>query len=250
MGLSTSLRQRNDAVWQKVLAHPFVLGIGDGSLAQDKFARYLRQDYLFLIEYSRVLALAAAKAPDLDGMAKFAGLAHATLTQEMELHRRHCAGFGLTARDLERTRPALAMTAYTQHLLTVAHQGSVKEIAAALLPCQAGYCEIAQHLVATGADTSKRNRYRQWIAMYLSDDFQALAEWLSKYLDAQTSRLPQAERRRLEQVYQASARHELAFWDMAYGRPQGVYDACSQVGARRTSRLADASTAGSRLRNI
>jgi len=215
MGLAATLRQRTDGLWQRILAHPFVRGLGDGSLPLDRFTYYLRQDYRFLIDYSRVLAIAAAKATDLEGMTRFAGLAHATLTQEMEMHRRYCASFGLTARDLERTRAGPATAAYAHHLLSVAYQGSAREIAAALLPCQAGYCEIALHLAATG-DTSRHNRYAQWIAAYASDDFQAVAQWLARYLDDRSRRLSSAERRRLEEVYQASARHEYLFWEMGY----------------------------------
>ncbi|MGH7425602.1 MAG: thiaminase II, partial [Candidatus Methylomirabilales bacterium] len=43
-------------IWHRTLHHPFVRGIGDGTLAVDTFKFYVRQDYIFLIEYSRVLA--------------------------------------------------------------------------------------------------------------------------------------------------------------------------------------------------
>jgi thiaminase len=56
-----------------------VRGIGDGSLPVERFARYVRQDYLFLIEYARLLALGAARAPDLTTMRSFADLAGAIL---------------------------------------------------------------------------------------------------------------------------------------------------------------------------
>ena len=46
------------AIREAILAHPFVTGVGDGSLAVEKFKYYVKQDYLYLIDYSRVLALA------------------------------------------------------------------------------------------------------------------------------------------------------------------------------------------------
>ena len=46
--------------------HPFVRGIGDGTLPEAALPRYVRQDYLFLIDYGRLLALGAARAPRLD----------------------------------------------------------------------------------------------------------------------------------------------------------------------------------------
>jgi len=44
-------------VWEKVHRHPFVRGLGDGSLSVESFRFYMVQDYLFLIEFCRVLAL-------------------------------------------------------------------------------------------------------------------------------------------------------------------------------------------------
>jgi thiaminase len=53
-------------VRQAILAHPFITGVGDGTLDVEKFKYYVRQDYAYLIDYSRVLALASARAPDLE----------------------------------------------------------------------------------------------------------------------------------------------------------------------------------------
>ena len=55
-----SLRGAAAPIWEAELRHPFVRGIADGSLAVEKFQFYLCQDYLFLIEYCRVFALACA----------------------------------------------------------------------------------------------------------------------------------------------------------------------------------------------
>ena len=91
MSLSDDLRRHAGPVWDRIFSHPFVTGLGDGTLPLESFKFYLVQDYRFLIDYSRVLAVASAKAPDLEGMTRFAGLLHATLAEEMDLHRRYCA---------------------------------------------------------------------------------------------------------------------------------------------------------------
>ena len=81
-------------------------GIGDGTLELDRFRHWVRQDYLFLIDYSRSLALAAARAPDLETMRRFADLAQATLGEEMELHRAYAREFEITESELEREQMA------------------------------------------------------------------------------------------------------------------------------------------------
>ncbi len=68
--LSELLRQKVAGIWEAQHQHPFVRGIGDGTLGLERFQFWLRQDYVFLIEYARLLALAAARSPDLETMTR------------------------------------------------------------------------------------------------------------------------------------------------------------------------------------
>jgi len=43
------LRQKAAGVWEAQHQHPFVRGIGDGTLSLERFKFWLRQDYVFLI---------------------------------------------------------------------------------------------------------------------------------------------------------------------------------------------------------
>ena len=72
---SSELRSAASSVWDAAVTHPFVRGLEDGSLDEAAFAFYIRQDYLFLIDYGRLLSLGAARAPRLEWMRRFAGLA-------------------------------------------------------------------------------------------------------------------------------------------------------------------------------
>ena len=72
MGYSDELWARHEPIWRAVHDHPFVRGIGDGTLPVERFRYYIEQDFVFLHEYSRVLALAVAKGIELASMARFA----------------------------------------------------------------------------------------------------------------------------------------------------------------------------------
>ena len=156
MSFADDVERKALPIRQAILSHPFVTGVGDGSLDLDKFRHYVTQDYAYLIDYSRVLALASARAPDLDTMGWFARLLDETLNVEMDLHRGYCAGFGITTQQLEDTRAAPTTIAYTSFLLKVAHQGSFPELVASLLPCQWGYWEIGDHLARRGEPVHPR----------------------------------------------------------------------------------------------
>jgi thiaminase/transcriptional activator TenA len=202
--------RRCEELWKRELEHPFVRGIADGSLPESAFRFYLEQDYVFLIEYARVLAWGAAKADDLDTMERFADLLRATLRDEMALHRRTCAGYGVDAATLACTEPAPACAAYTGHLIATARDGSFAELCAALLPCAVGYARIGRALAESGAAPAVR-AYRDWIATYAGEEFQTYAEWLAGVTD----RVARPDARTLE-LFEASVRHEIDFWEMAW----------------------------------
>ncbi len=215
MSFSESLWKRAEPIWQETFHHPFVRGIGDGTLEVDKFKFYICQDYVFLIDYSRVLALATAKGFDLGTMGKFAELLHATLNAEMALHRGYAEKFGISRQELEWTKPAPTTFAYTRHLLHVAALGSLGEIAASLLPCQWGYCEIGSALAKQG-EPKDQPLYGEWIRTYASPEFAALAQWLRALLDTIGGDAGAAERARMGEHFLQSARYEHAFWEMSW----------------------------------
>lgn len=216
MGLSDDLKSVSAEIWAAELRHPFVRGIGDGSLSEERFRFYLAQDYLFLIDYAKVFALAAAKSSRLELMACFAKLCADTLNDEMALHRACCAEFGMTAATLEATPAAQTTRGYTGHLLQVAATGGVADIIAVVLPCQWGYNEIARHLRAAGLPAEPR--YRKWIEMYSSPEFEAYGTWLRSTLDGLAPGLTAHDVTRLRQHFLFSSRWELLFWDMAWSQ--------------------------------
>jgi thiaminase/transcriptional activator TenA len=212
---SAAARAAAARLWEAQHAHPFVCGIGDGTLPLEAFGFWVRQDYVFLKDYVRVLALGAARAPGLAAVARFAQLAHETASTEMTLHRTYAARFGIDAAALEAEDAAPATAAYTDFLLRTATLGSYAELLAALLPCMWGFSEIGQRLAAADAQPAD-DRYAAWIDMYASDDFAALAAWCRSEYDAAVGEAGAAERARATAAFVASSRHELAFWDAAW----------------------------------
>lgn len=200
---------------EHVFQHPFVAGLGCGTLPFAAFRYYMCQDYIFLIDYCRVLALAVAKAPEVETMGRFATLVHATLNTEMALHRDFAAQCGISPAVLEATQAAPGTRSYTQHLLTTAYAGSLADITAAILPCMWDYSEIGQRLAAQGLPEAQP-LYGAWIRTYAAPEFGALATWLRQLLDDLARQASSAEQRRLTQLFLDSCRYEYLFWDMAY----------------------------------
>lgn len=211
---SDHLRALAEPIWRAQHTHPFVRGIGDGTLPEDQFRHWVRQDYRFLIEYCRLFGLAAARAPDLATISRFADLLQATARGEMELHRAYAAECGIDAGELEATVPGPTTRAYTDFLLRVAAIGDFAELVAALLPCMWGFSDIGKALAARGAPAE--GRYAKWIATYADPEFAALAGWCRDLLDRLAAGVAPAQWLRLEEAFLTSSRYEYLFWDASY----------------------------------
>jgi thiaminase (transcriptional activator TenA) len=214
VSLAAELRAASADVWEAQHAHPFVRGIGHGTLDEERFRFYVRQDYRFLIDYGRLLALGAARAPRLAEMRRFAGLAQSVLETEMTLHVGFAERWGIAAEELEAEEPAPATAAYTDFLLRTAALGDYAELVAALLPCMWGYAEIGARLAAAGVPSHAG--YAAWIAVYADKEFQALAAWARELTDAAGTDAGPAAHERMHAAFRASSEHELAFWESAW----------------------------------
>jgi len=212
--VSERVRRLADPVWQAQYNHPFVKGIGDGTLDLETFGHWLRQDYVYLIDYGRVFAYIAGRSPDLATMQVFAKLLHETLNTEMALHRSYVEEFGITVQDLENTRKAPTTQGYTDFLLRVAATGDFPETIAALLPCMWGYSDLGQHLLRQGLPSEER--YARWITPYASPEFAELARWTRDLLDEHAANVPESLQRRIDDAFLTSSRYELAFWEMSW----------------------------------
>ena len=212
------MRQKADPLWRAIFGHPFVTGIGDGSLSRDRFEFFLKQDYVYLIDFSRVFALACAKSRNLPDMGTFSTLLSTTLTMEMELHRKTCAAFGISADELTKTRKSMITSAYTNLLVRTCYEGGVTDILAVLLPCACGYAEIGQRLKSQGAPEDPF--YREWIDTYSSREFLDLCDWLIGKMNAHGGDASVRQKGYWYQLYESSTRFEYLFFEMSWKKEE------------------------------
>jgi len=59
---SDLFREQSTIIWTALHQHPFITELSDGTLPLDKFRFFLEQDILYLEEYTRCLAMGAAKS--------------------------------------------------------------------------------------------------------------------------------------------------------------------------------------------
>ncbi|MEW4271876.1 thiaminase II [Priestia megaterium] len=214
MKFSERLYEKLQPIWRQNHNHPFVQGMGDGTLEKEKFRFYMIQDYLYLIDYAKLFAIGAMKATDLQTMGKFAALLDSTLNEEMSLHREYAKKFEISEKELEKAQPSSTTLAYTHYMLHVGQSGTLAELVAALLPCMWSYWEIGKEL--SEKPGANNEFYREWIEMYSSEEFGELATWCINLFDSLTEDKSEVELEKLEEIFLNTTRFEYMFWDMAY----------------------------------
>ncbi len=175
MSLSGDLWDANRDWADRILAHGFVRGLGDGSLPAERFRGYVAQDAWFLEAFARAYALCLANGTSRDDLEAFAGLI-AGVIDELKLHAGYATSLGI---DMTHVAPVAATTAYVDFLLTTARRGVLGETIAAMTPCMRLYAFLGQSL----ARGTVAPAYAQWVATYADPGFEALAASLEALLD-------------------------------------------------------------------
>lgn len=217
MAQSVSYRLRDAAapIWEKCLNHPFVQGIGDGTLAVEKFQYFMLQDYLYLFDYAKVFAVGVIKARDPELMRTFSKNVDSILNGEMKIHRAYMERLGITEKQVFEAKPALDNISYTSYMLSAAHAGGPAEIVASILACSWSYAEIGQAL-AKIPGAAEHPFYGDWIQGYASEDYAKTNEALIELMDELAGDVTEKEFQVLSDIFVNCSRYELGFWDMAW----------------------------------
>jgi thiaminase/transcriptional activator TenA len=214
MAFTEELASVGDPIWDAVLDHPMVEQLGAGTLDEEPFEYWVRQDYVYLVEYARVFAYGAASAPDLERMGTFAELLDSTINTEMDLHRAYAADFGISEAQLEATTPSPTTRAYTDFLVRTAATGTFGDLVAALLPCMWGFNVTGKRLAEQGKPDHEG--YAEWIETYAGEEFTELAEWCKGLMNEVAADATASEKERYLNLFQTSAQYEYLFWDAAW----------------------------------
>ena len=175
----------------------------------------MKQDYLFLVEFSRTIALAIAKSRTLKEMEWLSHLLNETLQTEMSLHVEYCEEVGISREDLLDTASSPATIGYTNHLIKTAYSLTSLATEVAILPCCWSYAEIGRKLKKI--QTADNKPYlSKWIALYSAEEFWNLSTELRTLIDEQASHIDKLEERELMEIFLKSTHYEYQFWQAAY----------------------------------
>lgn len=214
-GFSARVWQSTTPLRAAIHALPFNRELAAGTLAREKFQFYIVQDALYLDQYARALALAAARGPDLPTLRAFGNYAQGAVDVELQLHARYLNEFGVDAEALARTEPAPDCFGYTSFLMATAYHEPWEVLVAALLPCFWLYWDVGTAISKTAAAD---NPYRAWIETYADDGFGDAVRAVIAATDRAAEAASDTVRGKMTTAFIRSCQYEWLFWDGAWHR--------------------------------
>jgi thiaminase (transcriptional activator TenA) len=212
-GFTGELWHSIEGVYTEILAHPFLRGLTDGTLAEEHFRFYILQDALYLREYARSLSLAGVRSPDESVLVMFNKHSAGAIIVERSLHEGFLKDLGIAREEADQTSPSPTTLAYTSFLLRTATLGDYPEVLGAVLPCYWIYWEVGKALLDKG---SPNPRYQKWIDTYGGEEFGTLVEAVLALTEKVCEGLNPAQRARVKEAFVATSRYEWMFWDAAW----------------------------------
>ena len=200
---------------EKIHFHHFNQELAQGTLPEDKFIFYLMQDALYLADFSRALALTAAKLPNNQHMQQFIEFALGAVQAERDLHfgyinkyqSRHSIETSVTIGQ----SPSCFM--YTNYILKMASIASVEEAVSSLLPCFFIYNDVGKKMLL---NHQGNNPYSDWIALYSGESFELSVRSAINTTNELALSASELTREKMIAAFARSTQLEWLFWESAY----------------------------------
>src|SRR5690606_21800918 len=200
-------------IWYVYNGHDIVNQLAARTLAPDSFRHYLVQDYLYLIHYTRVMALSVYKSDTLAQMRVGQAGINAMLDLEIGMYLDFCQQWGIALEEVENAPESPATIAYSRYILDAAMSGSLAELYAAIAPCLMGYGEIGKRIKEQGFVAG--NPYQPWIDVFSSQEFQVITAQNEAQINTLLADASPAQAAKFQYLFNAAARMEVNFWQQA-----------------------------------
>ncbi|MFO7768802.1 MAG: hypothetical protein R6W82_07585 [bacterium] len=208
MSFTREMLERHEPLWDRMLSHPFLLETRDGTIGDETFANWMKQDYLFVEAAIPFIAALIPKAPrdhwqpHVDVMTAF--------FKELELFEERAAEAGVGLRGAP---PSFTNHAYIQFLMAAAEQESYPVAYTVLYTAEKAYHD-SWKVVKEGIDED--SRWFPFVENWAGEAFAGYVAYLEGEVDGMAEGAGEAQRERMATFFELTVRYEIAFWEMAH----------------------------------
>jgi len=196
--------------WSEYTNHKFLFDLVSNKLSDKNFKNYLIQDYVFLQQFLKILALSVYKSKSFEEINRSVNFIKG-IDHEIKLHINYCKKWKISIKSLNNIVVNKANSAYTDHVLGVGKNGDNLDIFSCLSVCIIGYGEIGFNL--SKIKNWKKSKYNSWIKMYSSKEYQQVAKENIEYLDILLKNNKGKKLNTLKRKFKKSTILERNFWE-------------------------------------
>ena len=196
--------------WSEYTNHKFLSDLVSNKLPDKNFKNYLIQDYVFLQQFLKILALSIYKSRSFEEISRSVDFIKG-IDHEIKLHISYCKKWKIPLRLLNKIKVEKANSAYTDHVLSIGKNGNNLDIFSCLSPCIIGYGEIGLKL--SQINGWEKSKYSSWIKMYSSKEYQQVAKENINYLDVLFKKNKKKKFTNLKKNFKKSTILERNFWE-------------------------------------
>ncbi len=195
-----------EGMYEDILQLPFVKELTAGTLSRERFLFYIKQDAVYIENYSKVLAHIASRLPKKEWREDFLRFALDGILVENALHS------SFTEISSSKLQPSPTCLLYCNYEAAKGYE-PVEIEAAAILPCFWIYMlvgnEIHKHSKAD-------NPYAKWIETYADESFARSTAKAIDICDQLADQTTQEIRDKMTEAFLMATKMEWMFWDSAY----------------------------------
>lgn len=206
--------QETLSIYNRILEQPFIRELMSGTLSNEKFVFYIRQDALYLSEYGKVLAGVASKLDNRDYMDAFLHFAGDTVAVENALHNSFLKEIDKT----ETFEMSPACQLYTSYLHKQLATKPVEVALAAVLPCFWIYKEVGDYILENQIEGD--NPYQDWIDTYGGEEFAHSVRTAIDICDSMAEKATGEIQQAMTEAFVLCSKMEWMFWDSAWNLEQ------------------------------
>ena len=210
------LRDRHQDLWGRMVNHPFVVELGDGTLSLERGRRYFLQDYVFVNDLVAMVSLGVAKAPDLVSAshlhAFLSGILDPETAAENDFFLRAFDTLGATEPEYSAVSASPVTQGFGDFLKRTGLEGSFEEIVTVCYVTEGTYLDWGTRLLGEGKRPSNPI-YREWIDLHGPAVLGDFVAWCGSYIDSADLGALQPK---VERAFHTALRYEFLFWEAAY----------------------------------
>ena len=213
MKITDSLFNEVQALWDKAAEKEFLTKMANGTLEEDRYKRYMLQDYYYLLEYKDILERLLKLTDDSEVESFLKMAVDVTVYETESVHLPALKKLGISEDEIKNTGMNQVISEYIRFYNETIDENGLLGGFTALLQCCWNYAYLGKLLKERYGKEIENSFYKFWFDAYTSKEYVETNETWKNITDRITIGLDDRKAKTLHKIFKTCAEFENRFWD-------------------------------------